>query len=113
MLPPFVFTPLESGLGGLTLGVLSFAKLSITGRILGISGAVRGLVQGSGEAWRVAFLLGMLAGGAVLTQAMPAAFEVLPTAYSLPRAALAGLLVGWGTSRGRGKQHQAGCLPAS
>ena len=29
---PFLFTPVESGLGGLTLGLLAFAKLQITGR---------------------------------------------------------------------------------
>ena len=29
---PFLFTPVESGLGGLTLGILAFAKLHITGR---------------------------------------------------------------------------------
>lgn len=32
MAAPFVFTPVESGLGGLTLGLLAYAKLSITGR---------------------------------------------------------------------------------
>lgn len=34
MLAPaaFAFTPVESGLAGLTLGLMAFAKLSITGR---------------------------------------------------------------------------------
>ena len=32
---PFLFTPVESGLGGLTLGLLAFAKLQITGRWAG------------------------------------------------------------------------------
>lgn len=32
MAAPFLFTPVESGLGGLTLGLLSYAKFSITGR---------------------------------------------------------------------------------
>lgn len=32
MATPFLFTPVESGLGGLTLGLLSYAKFSITGR---------------------------------------------------------------------------------
>lgn len=32
MASPFLLTPVESGLGGLTLGLLSYAKFSITGR---------------------------------------------------------------------------------
>ncbi|KAI7836953.1 hypothetical protein COHA_009202 [Chlorella ohadii] len=99
---PFLFTPVESGLGGLTLGLLAFAKLQITGRILGISGAVNGLLKGFTEAWRVAFVVGLLAGGLLLRTLLPTAFEMFPEAYSLPRAALAGLLVGLGTARGSG-----------
>jgi uncharacterized membrane protein YedE/YeeE len=71
-------------------------------RLLGISGAVRGLVQGDSEAWRVAFVTGLLAGGLSLHGLLPAAFEALPAAYSPQRAALAGLLVGVGTARGTG-----------
>lgn len=71
-------------------------------RILGISGHVRGLVQGSNEAWRVAFVAGLLAGGFALRGLLPTAFELLPAAYTLQRATLAGLLVGLGTSRGSG-----------
>lgn len=102
MAAPFLFTPVESGLGGLTLGLLSYAKFSITGRILGISGAVRGLVCGSQEAWRVAFVAGLLAGGFALQGLLPSAFEAFPAGYTLSRALLAGLLVGLGTARGSG-----------
>lgn len=102
MATPFLFTPVESGLGGLSLGLLSYAKFSITGRILGISGAVRGLVCGSQEAWRVAFVAGLLAGGFALQGLLPTAFEAFPAGYTLSRALLAGLLVGLGTARGSG-----------
>ncbi|KAL4452038.1 hypothetical protein ABPG75_007700 [Micractinium tetrahymenae] len=102
MAAPFLFTPVESGLGGLTLGLLSYAKFSITGRILGISGAVRGLVCGSQEAWRVAFVAGLLAGGFALQGLLPSAFEAFPAGYTLGRALLAGVLVGLGTARGSG-----------
>lgn len=71
-------------------------------RILGISGAVNGLLKGFSEAWRVAFVVGLLAGGLLLRSLLPTAFEVFPEAYSLPRAAVAGLLVGLGTARGSG-----------
>lgn len=104
MLAPvaFMFTPLESSLGGLTLGLLAFAKLNMTGRILGISGTVRGIVRGSTDAWRIAFAFGLLAGGLFLRAVLPGAFEAIPAAYTLQRAALAGVLVGIGTSRGSG-----------
>ncbi|PSC71021.1 dynein intermediate chain axonemal isoform B [Micractinium conductrix] len=102
MAAPWAFTLVESGLGGLTLGLMSYAKLSITGRVLGISGAVKGLVCGSQEAWRVAFVAGLLAGGAVLRSLLPTAFEAFPAEYTLWRALLAGLLVGLGTARGSG-----------
>mgnify|MGYP001810609883 CR=1 FL=1 len=71
-------------------------------RVLGISGAVKGLVCGSQEAWRVAFVAGLLAGGAVLRSLLPTAFEAFPAEYTLWRALLAGLLVGLGTARGSG-----------
>lgn len=98
----YAFTPAESLLGGLTLGVLASSKFLLLGRILGISGIVGGVVRGSAQAWRVAFLLGLLAGGAALQLLLPTAFEALPAAYSLQRAILAGLLVGVGTSMGSG-----------
>ncbi|KAI3437966.1 hypothetical protein D9Q98_000410 [Chlorella vulgaris] len=96
------FTPLESGLAGLTLGLMTAAKLQLTGRVLGISGAVRGIVRGDAAAWRVAFLSGLVAGGLALKALLPSAFELLPAGYTLQRAAVAGLLVGLGTSRGSG-----------
>lgn len=71
-------------------------------RILGISGAVNGLLKGFTEAWRVAFVVGLLAGGLLLRTLLPTTFEVFPEAYTLPRAVVAGLLVGLGTARGSG-----------
>lgn len=43
---PFLFTPLESGLGGLTLGLLAFAKLQITGRCGAVPSTCRSVVGG-------------------------------------------------------------------
>ena len=63
---------------------------------------MNGLVKGLTEAWRVSFVVGLLAGGFLLHALLPGAFEAFPEAYSLPRAAVAGLLVGWGTARGSG-----------
>lgn len=96
------FTPAESLLGGLTLGVLASSKFAITGRILGISGIVRGLVKGNGQVWRVAFVAGLISGGFALQFILPSAFEVLPAVYTYQRAIAAGLLVGVGTAMGSG-----------
>lgn len=50
------FTPVQSGLGGVVLGICAVAKYALTGRILGISGVVKGLVLGDIHRWRFAFL---------------------------------------------------------
>lgn len=54
------FTPVPALLGGLCLGLASLAKFAITCRILGISGALKGFVQGRVTLWRVLFTAGML-----------------------------------------------------
>lgn len=63
---------------------------------------MNGLLKGFTEAWRVAFVVGLLAGGLLLRTLLPGTFEVFPEAYTLPRAVVAGLLVGLGTARGSG-----------
>ena len=42
----------------------SIGKLALTGRVLGVSGAFKGLVRGDRAPWRVAFVGGLLAAGA-------------------------------------------------
>ncbi|MES1912959.1 MAG: hypothetical protein MHM6MM_005200 [Cercozoa sp. M6MM] len=120
-----VFTPLQSLVGGLLIGVASTAHLAFTGRITGISGIVNGVrsqwtyggkenTQGKvslskADAWRPAFVLGMLVSGMLLTYlfgapiffgdlATPAATDV-PTHVAM---ALGGFLVGFGTRMGSG-----------
>eukprot|EP00976_Prorocentrum_cordatum_P074155 1181401-Prorocentrum_minimum.AAC.3 len=41
-----VFTPWTCALGGLTMGIATFGKLYLTGRVLGISGAIKCWAQG-------------------------------------------------------------------
>ncbi|GLC36551.1 hypothetical protein PLESTM_000459200 [Pleodorina starrii] len=96
------FTPLTAVLGGLLLGIATAGKLLSTGRVLGISGAVKGLVTGDLAAWRFTFLLGMGLGSVALAGLLPGAFEVLPQSFPIWRAALAGLLVGFGSALGNG-----------
>jgi uncharacterized membrane protein YedE/YeeE len=100
------FTPAEALVGGLVLGVATVGKLALTGRILGISGAVRGLARGDWSGWRVAFVAGLALGGAIAAGVAPgsAAFwpPVSTQSFTLTRACLGGLLVGFGSALGSG-----------
>lgn len=89
--------------GGVMIGLASALILLAHGKIAGISGILRGLLQPkAGEwDWRLAFAVGLLVGGVILRFAYPAAFpQAIETPWSL--AAGAGLLVGLGTSLGNG-----------
>lgn len=97
------FTPIASTIGGLLIGLSAAMMLLFNGRIAGISGIFRGVLQPkSGDfAWRAAFVGGLLAGGAVLVFFVPQLFAV-----TIDRSVLAivgaGLLVGFGTRLGNG-----------
>ncbi|GFR50741.1 hypothetical protein Agub_g13007, partial [Astrephomene gubernaculifera] len=94
--------PATAALGGLLLGLATAGKLLLTGRVLGISGAVKGLTAGDPAPWRFAFLMGLSLGAVAMTGMLPSAFETLPASFPVWRAALAGLLVGVGSSMGNG-----------
>lgn len=99
------FTPYASLVGGVLIGISATLMLLLFGRVAGISGIVHGafaLKSAVGErAWRVTFLVGMLAGGAVMMLFLPEKFA-LGVDRSLPAVTLAGLLVGFGTRMGGG-----------
>lgn len=99
------FTPWMSLAGGLLLGVASAAFILLNGRILGISGIVGGLLspRAGDIAWRIAFVLGVLAAPATLALLAPAGWltEARIDASTLAVVA-AGLLVGYGTRLGSG-----------
>ncbi|HZP46864.1 MAG TPA: YeeE/YedE thiosulfate transporter family protein [Candidatus Binataceae bacterium] len=97
------FTPLQSLIGGLLIGVSASAMLLLDGKVAGISGIFAGILRPvRGETlWKGCFLAGLVAGGLLLRLLLPQAF-----AFGLVRspAALmaAGLLVGYGTRLGNG-----------
>ena len=96
------FTPWMALAGGILLGLASAMFVLFNGRILGISGIVGGLLRPrSGDvAWRLFFLLGMLA-APVLYRLVVGATEVRIDA-TWGMVVLAGLLVGVGTRYGSG-----------
>ena len=96
------FTPWASLAGGLLVGLSAALFILLSGRSLGISGILGGLVTPRrGDAgWRLAFLAGMLVAPAVW--ALFATPETPRIEASGTVLLLAGLLVGWGTRHGSG-----------
>ena len=99
------FTPWTSLLGGVLLGVAAGALFLNSGRILGITGIVEGLLRPkSGDAsWRLAFLLGLFAAPLVAKLLLPAELIHAPRIdANWTMVITAGLLVGFGTRWGAG-----------
>ncbi len=97
------FTPISGAVGGILIGLGALVLLFFNYRIAGISGIYSGLVKLSpGETlWRFIFILGLLAGGAIVRLAYPEAFDLkLDKPYLVIIAG--GLLVGFGSSYGHG-----------
>lgn len=98
------FTPFASLIGGALIGLSAALMLLWHGRIAGISGIFSGLLRRSdvGElGWRAAFVLGLLAGGLLLSLVHPSGFSV--DVQRSPVAILAaGVIVGFGTRLGSG-----------
>ena len=96
------FTPWTSLAGGLMIGLAAALLLIFTGKIAGISGILGGLLTPAREdiAWRVAFLLGLVASPLIF-----ALFYPLPPVHieaTAPTLIISGLLVGIGTRYGSG-----------
>ena len=90
-------------IGGVLIGLAAGVMMLFSGRIAGISGITGGLLNfpKGDTAWRVAFVVGLLAGGVALFGIMPERFA-FTVDRSLPAVAAAGLLVGFGTRLGNG-----------
>ncbi|MEO7937178.1 MAG: YeeE/YedE family protein [Burkholderiaceae bacterium] len=89
--------------GGVLIGLAATLLLWLNGRIAGVSGLLNGVLQpkGGDVAWRVAFLLGLIAVAGLYMAAVPGA--PLPrTDFSRVGLVVAGLLVGFGTRMGNG-----------
>ena len=91
----------SAALGGILIGLASWLLLAGLGRIAGISGITCSVLreQDWPSRWRWAFLLGLIAGGALFATWLPA--PALPARSPLMLVA-AGLLVGFGSVRGSG-----------
>jgi uncharacterized protein len=95
------FTPVSALAGGVLIGLASVWLLAANGRIAGVSGILHGLfVQPPGDrVWRAAFIAGLIVAGLAWHLFM----DVTPRqGFGLGWAALAGVLVGFGTRVGGG-----------
>lgn len=97
------FTPVSALVGGALIGGAASLLLLLNGRIAGVSGIVGNLVQSAtGEnTWRIAFVVGLIAGPLVYDAATRAPVAIAVDA-PLPVLIAGGLLVGFGTRLGSG-----------
>jgi uncharacterized membrane protein YedE/YeeE len=87
--------------GGALIGLAAAVVLVVHGRIAGVSGIFgRALDGGEGQPFRLGFVAGMVVTGAIAAAVAPSAFGA--GVRGLPGLALAGLLVGIGTTLGNG-----------
>ena len=93
------FDPVAAATGGALIGLSAVLLMLLTGRIAGISGILGDLVS-SDRAWRIAFVLGLIAAPLVLSAGGHALSA--PAMPGLLVVAVAGLLVGFGTRLGGG-----------
>jgi uncharacterized membrane protein YedE/YeeE len=97
------FTPLSAFLGGVMIGLAAVLLLLANGRIAGVSGILGGLFAWEPRevGWRLAFILGLIAGPWLLAAVLGGPPPVRVT--SSPGLLVAGgLLVGYGTRLGSG-----------
>lgn len=98
----FHFTPWTSAAGGILLGLASALFILFSGRILGISGIVGGLLspRAGDIAWRMAFVVGLLVAPALYWLIAGPSEARIDASWGM--VVLAGLLVGVGTRMGSG-----------
>jgi uncharacterized protein len=97
------FTPVSAAIGGVLIGLSAVLLMLFTGRIAGISGIFGGLInpRTSDRAWRVAFIVGLIAAPVIAALAgYPVPMPQMPASYVT--IIVGGLLVGFGTRLGTG-----------
>lgn len=90
-------------LGGILIGLASIGMMLFNGRIAGVSGIFKGMLQfnKSDFSWRAAFVLGMILTGLVMGFINPG-YAVVEINRSLVAYGVAGLLIGLGAGLANG-----------
>jgi uncharacterized protein len=94
--------PLPALAGGAVIGLAASALMLLIGQVAGISGMITGALRPiPGQwPWRLAFVLGLFAGGFVWFVIDPSVFGHIPRPLLL--VAAAGIIVGYGVTMGGG-----------
>ena len=96
------FTPVTALIGGLMIGIATVLYLVMTGRYAGISGIARSVAFGNPDrSMDMLFVVGLLAGGGAWFWIAQHGRDAA-AGNPLPLVAVGGLLVGFGTTMGRG-----------
>ena len=106
MIPAFIspaFDPWSAMLGGALIGLAASMLLLFNGRIAGISGIFRGLLEPEpgDTGWRAAFVGGLLGAGLLFVAFAPVQLAAT-SSRSIAVTAVAGVLVGFGVRMGSG-----------
>ncbi len=99
------FTPLQSLIGGLMIGLSASILMLSRGKIAGISGIVASIMQRNNgtknqHLWRVLFIAGLLVSSTVYSAFATLPIPEISASYFI--LIIAGLLVGFGTRMGSG-----------
>ena len=96
------FTPVASLAGGVLIGLAAVWLLAVNGRIAGVSTILHGMLTqpAADRWWRAAFIAGLVSAGFLWSYF--AGSNPGREGFGLGWAALAGLLVGFGTRMGSG-----------
>ena len=96
------FTPVASFAGGAMIGVAALFLMLLNGRVMGMSGILSGLlVKRPDWPWRLAFVIGVIAGPLIFMAVTDAPIE-RQTVMSGPLVFVAAFLIGLGTTVGSG-----------
>lgn len=98
------FTPLQSLGGGALIGLGAVLLMATMGRIMGATGILAGVIQPanlSDWSWRVAVLLGMISGPAVVLL-VTGEFPAIQVPISTTMMVIGGFIVGVGVTFGSG-----------
>jgi len=105
-----MFTPIESGLGGMMIGLSAAIAYLVDGKIVGISGLLgpflRGVLQcqplEGGQMWKFLFLMGLIIGGLIARLCNEDFAFPKAAPFHVARYVVASIFVGVGTRIGRG-----------
>ena len=98
------FTPISAFLGGCLIGLTALLLMVFQGRVMAVSGIIGGLFGTTSPAergWRLAFLLGAVA-GPIMSQTLTKAPTIWQAVVSGPQFYIAAFFVGLGTAIGPG-----------